>query len=434
MTEAHGVTVASAPTITPLRRDLEPGREAEGGKGGRRWTRGPLLGVLVSIALVVTLVAVLLAVRQDDDKAGARPDTASGPTVTSSSAAGIPCAAGTIDASGSTAQRNAMDQWIKDYQDACPDAEITYQAPGSSAGRQQFTSGQVDFAGSDSALKDHQKMDANARCAGGVAADLPMVVTPIAIAYNLPDVDGLQLSSATLARIFSGDIMLWNDPAIAADNPGVSLPDASVDAVHRSDSSGITDNLTGYLDAVATADWTYGTGPDWAAPGFLAARGSDGVATTVKTTPNSIGYVELAYAKKAGLRTAKIMNAAGEFVDVSIGSTTKGVGSTTPGGTDTDVLLTYSYTLALGAYPLYLVTYEIVCTRGLGSAQTALVKSFLNYISSDAGQKAITPPRLRPPAHPPPDRSPVRDREHRLRVGGRRRHDQQGGAWVVGGA
>src|SRR5205807_4083749 len=133
----------------------------------------------------------------------------------SGSAGAISCASGSIKAQGSTAQANAVAQWIKNYQTACSGANLDYQATGSGAGQQAFIAGTADFAGSDSPLAAADQPKADARCKSGAAIHLPMVVGPIAVVYNVSGVSGLQLKPATIAKIFSGKVTTWNDPAIA---------------------------------------------------------------------------------------------------------------------------------------------------------------------------------------------------------------------------
>jgi phosphate transport system substrate-binding protein len=309
--------------------------------------------------------------------------TAGGPT------GAISCAAGSITASGSTAQKNAMDEWVKKYQTTCPGSTINYQAVGSAAGKQAFVDRKTDFAGSDSAISGDQATSAAARCTGGQLVNLPMVAGPIAVIYNLAGVKNLQLSAPTLAKIYSGAITKWNDPVIAADNPGATLPNTAIVPVHRSDGSGTTDNITKYLAGAAASDWTFGSGSDWKAPSGQGSKGSDGVTATVKSTSGAIGYVELSFAENASLSTAKIKNGAGEYTAVSTEAASKGV-STAEVAPGNDLKLTFNYTATTpGAYPIYLVTYEITCTRGLDAKQAALVRSFLVYTSSAAGQSAI---------------------------------------------
>ncbi|MCK9904058.1 phosphate ABC transporter substrate-binding protein PstS [Frankia sp. Cpl3] len=337
----------------------------------------------LAAAALLSLAACGSDDNSDTDE-GAGAGSSSGAT-----ASAIECAEGSITGSGSSAQKNAMDEWISAYQDECSGATINYQSSSSSTGRQQFIEGQVTFAGSDSALKEQQKTDADARCTGGVAADLPMVVGPIALIYNLEGVDELKLSPSAIAKIFSGAITKWNDPAIVADNSGADLPDAPIQAVHRSDGSGTTDNFTKFLKGAAEADWTFEGGSDWSAPGGQGAKGSDGVTSTVKGTANSIGYVELSYAENASLSTALVGNAADEFIAPSTEAASLGI-STAKVAEGDDLKLTFDYATATkGAYPIYLASYEIVCTAGTAADAAPLLKSFLTYTVSEAGQAAI---------------------------------------------
>jgi phosphate transport system substrate-binding protein len=331
--------------------------------------------------------AALLAVAA----CGSDNNTATAPAASGTTAApAIDCATGSITASGSSAQKNAIDEWVKAYQAACSGATINYQSTGSSTGRQQFIDKQVAFAGSDSALKDPQKGDADKRCTGGAAIDLPMAVGPIALMYNISGVDSLKLSGETLAKIFAGTITKWNDPAIKAENSGATLPDATIATVHRSDGSGTSDNFTKFLKGVGGSAWTYDSGSDWKAPGGQGSKGSDGVTATVKSTPNSIGYAELSYAENAGLPTVDVKNAAGEYAKISTDGASKGL-STAKVAEGDDLKLTFDYTTSVaGAYPIYLVTYEIACTAGGDAAAAPLVKSFLTYTASEAGQSAIS--------------------------------------------
>ncbi|WP_430780589.1 phosphate ABC transporter substrate-binding protein PstS [Actinoplanes sp. G11-F43] len=305
-----------------------------------------------------------------------------------SSAAPGNCVAGSLTAQGSTAQKNAMDEWIKAYQSQCADSKVDYQGTGSGAGIEAFIAGTADFAGSDSALKEDEQPLADAKCVGGKALNLPMVIGPIAVVYNVQGVDGLQLSPALLAKIFSGTITKWNDPAIAAENSGATLPDANIETVHRADESGTTDNFTKYLSKTAGADWKFENAKAWKAPGGTGVSKSDGVATKVKSTPNTISYVELSFAENSDLQTAKIKNGAGEYAELSGESAGKTFENAEITGTDGDLALTLDYaTTTAGAYPIVLVTYEIACSKG--SAKPKEVQAFLKYTASTDGQKAL---------------------------------------------
>ena len=302
-------------------------------------------------------------------------------------AAPISCASGSIAGQGSSAQDNALAAWIRDYQIACPAATIGYSSAGSGAGIKTFNNGTGDFAGSDSPLAAADQSRADARCRTGPAVHLPMVAGPIALAYTVAGVAGLQLRPATVAKIFAGTVITWNDRAIAADNPGVALPATRIVPVHRLDNSGTTANFTAFLAATAPADWKFPGASAWPAPGGLARKGSNGVTEAISGTDGAIGYVESSYARFHELPTARIGNGAGEFAPLTDNGAALTVAGAKVTGTGSDLRLAVDFrTGAAGAYPIVLVTYEIVC--GAGSAP--LVKSFLGYAAGPAGQAALT--------------------------------------------
>jgi phosphate transport system substrate-binding protein len=336
--------------------------------------------------LTLTTVTLALAACGSDNPTTPAPGGSSG------SASAISCASGTLNAQGSTAQANAVAQWIKDYQTACSSANIAYQATGSGAGQQAFIAGTADFAGSDSPLAAADQPKADARCKSGPAIHIPMVVGPIAVVYNVSGVTNLKLKPATIAKIFSGKVTTWNDPAIAADNSGVTLPSTKIFTIHRSDSSGTTDNFTKYLAAAAASDWTFGHDNNWKDPGGEGDKGSDGISAALAKNDGGIGYVEWSFAQANNLNTAKIGNGAGEFQELTADAAGKTIASAKVGGASADdQQLTIDYnTTASGAYPIVLVTYEIVCEKGNSSTALPLLKSFLTYTSSAAGQASVT--------------------------------------------
>jgi len=335
------------------------------------------VGYLAGIALTATFA---LAACGSDNQAPTDAGAAS--------KAQASCAAGDLQAQGSSAQKNAMDEWIKAYQGSCSGATINYNGTGSGAGIEAFINGTADFAGSDSALKDDEQPKADAKCAGGQALNLPMVIGPIAVVYNLDGVDNLQLSPATLAGIFANKIKTWNDPAIKADNPDAKLPSSAIATVHRSDESGTTDNFTKYLSQTAEAQWTFSNAKAWKAPGGTGAAKSDGVTTQVKSTPGTISYVEMSFAENSDLKTAKIKNGAGEYTELTAENAGKTIAGAKITGTGNDLKMSIDYsTTEAGAYPIVLVTYEIACSKG--SPKAAAVKGFLSYTSSAAGQQAL---------------------------------------------
>jgi phosphate transport system substrate-binding protein len=340
---------------------------------------------LAALGGVVVAGALALSACGSDDNAGS--------SSSSAPAAGsiADCATGTVNAAGSSAQKNAISEWTKAYSQACSGANLNYNPSGSGAGIQAFTQNQVAFAGSDSALKPEEVDPAKQRCQGNNALNLPMVVGPVAIVYNVNGVDELNLSPKTLAGIFSGKITKWNAPEIAKENSGADLPATAIKTVHRSDESGTTDNFTKFLKATAEDVWTYEPDKKWNAPGGQGAPKSDGVTTVVKQSDGAISYVELSYATNASLKTAKVANGSGEFVALSPESASKALDGAEVVGTGNDLAMKIDYaTKTPGAYPIVLVTYEIACEKGLPADQAKFVKSFLNYTASDAGQKVLT--------------------------------------------
>lgn len=338
-------------------------------------------GIISGVAVTATLA--LAACGSDN--------TGTSNASTSASGKAIDCATGTLTAQGSTAQKNAMDEWTKAYQQQCAGAQINYQGTGSGAGIQAFTGKTADFAGSDSALKDgDEQTQANARCTGGQAIDLPMVVGPIAVVYNVEGVTNLQLKPGTLAKIFSGGVTKWDDDAIKADNPDAKLPSTTILSVHRSDSSGTTDNFTSYLKGAAGSDWAYEHDKTWKAPGGQAEKGSDGVAAAVKRSAGAVGYVELSFAQVNSLNTAKVYNGAGEFTALTAAAAAKTIAGAQVTGTGDDLKLKIDYaTTEAGAYPIVLVTYEIACSKGNPTDKVALLKGFLGYTVGTQGQDSL---------------------------------------------
>ncbi len=338
-------------------------------------------------ALAVSGALALTACGSDDNGGGSKP---SGGT-SASNASSIKCdgAKGQLLSDGSSAQKNAIDAWVKNFSQACG-VQINYKAGGSGAGVTSFTQGQIPWAGSDSALKPEEVAASKKVCSGGQGIDLPMVGGPIAIGYNLNGVDNLVLDAPTLAKIFDGKITNWNDAAIKKLNPSAKLPDLKIQAFHRSDDSGTTDNLTKYLKAATPENWTYSGGKTWQAKGGQSAAQSSGVAQQVKQTNGAIGYFELSYVGD-GVKAVNISTGASQPVAPSTASATKAIADAKVVGTGSDLSLQLNYnTKADGAYPITLVTYEIACDKGNKADTLPTVKSFLTYMASEDGQKLLS--------------------------------------------
>jgi phosphate transport system substrate-binding protein len=294
---------------------------------------------------------------------------------------------GKLLASGSTAQKNAVDAWVKNYQTACKDTQINYKDIGSGGGIQEWLQGTTAFAGSDSALKPDEVAKSKKVCKGGQGVNLPMLGGPIAVSYNLPGVKDLVLDASTIAKIFDSKIKKWNDDEIKKLNPDAKLPNTDIQAFHRSDESGTTQNLGKYLGTAAGSDWKYPDEKSWPAKGGQSASGSAGIAQQVKQTPGAIGYAELSYATANNLDSVKIDTDAGKAVGPSADNASKAIADAEIIGKDKDLALELNYkTKAENAYPIVLVTYEIACDKGNDKKTLDAAKSFLKYTASEDGQ------------------------------------------------
>ncbi|MER5395894.1 phosphate ABC transporter substrate-binding protein PstS [Streptomyces sp. NPDC002599] len=321
-----------------------------------------------------------------------------GSSASASNNSAIKCddAKGQIQASGSSAQKNAIDAWVTTFKAACKDVQINYNPTGSGAGVTTFIQGQTAFAGSDSPLKPEEATAAKKTCGGNAAVDLPMVGGPIAIGYNLDGVDDLVLDASTIAKIFDGKIKTWDDAAIQKLNPDAKLPSTKIQAFHRSDESGTTDNFTKYLKAVAPSDWNYSGGKAWQAKGGQSAQGSAGLAQQVNQTPGAISYFELSYAT-GDIKSVALKTDAAAPAKATVENATKAISSAKVVGTGNDLALEMNYKpTADGAYPLTLVTYEILCEKGNKADTLAATKAFLTYIASEDGQKQLTAAQYAP--------------------------------------
>ena len=299
---------------------------------------------------------------------------------------------GTLVGAGASSQAAAMQGWQAGFQAANPDATVEYDPVGSGGGRETFLAGGTDFAGSDSALNEEEYTASIDRCAGDQGAiNLPHYISPIAIPYNLPSLDGetLNLSPEVIAGIFANEITVWNDPAIAADNPDLTLPDTTINPVHRSDDSGTTKNFTDYMSQSAPDVWTYGAIEPWDTEGPGGGEGANqtsGVVAAVAAGEGSIGYAD---ASQIGDLPAAAVGVAGEFVPFSPEAAAKIVDSsersTGPSGLDYTIIVNRTPDSA-DTYPIALVSYHIVCLQYDSQEKVDLVKAFMTYVGSDQGQ------------------------------------------------
>lgn len=261
-----------------------------------------------------------------------------------------------LHGAGATFPNPLYQKWVSEYGKLNPNIRIDYQSIGSGGGIKQLSEQTVDFGASDSPMKDE-----DLKSAPGEILHIPTVLGAVVITYNLTSVNQpLRFSPEVLADIFLGKITKWNDSRIAADNPGVTLPANDVTVVHRSDGSGTSAVFTDYLSKVS-AEWKEkvgsGTSPRW--PIGLGGKGNEGVTGQVKNTPNTIGYVELAYAVQNRLPVALIKNGSGNFIEPTIDSVIAAAAASAANMPDD---LRVSITDAAGpqAYPISSYTYILV--------------------------------------------------------------------------
>jgi phosphate transport system substrate-binding protein len=310
--------------------------------------------------LLVGAALVMLASCGGDDNGGTSSGTESG-------------LSGTLKASGASFPDAYYQEVISSYKEKAPNVTVNYNSVGSGTGKKEFGQGLTDFAGSDSTVKDSDGVPA------GSFLYVPTVAAPITVSYNLSGVDKLQLSPDTLAKIFQADIKKWNDPAIAADNSGVTLPDKNITVAHRSDGSGTTNNFTKYLKAASPA-WKLGSGDTVAWPaGTQGGEKNTGVAQIIQQSDGGIGYVDFSDALETKLAMASIKNKDGQFVAPSLEGASAAVD-----GAEVKDDLTYNPLNAAGAttYPITAPTYLLVKTK-YDADKANLVKGFVNYVLTD---------------------------------------------------
>ena len=342
------------------------------------------LGVLASGALMLS------GCGSDNNASGG--NTTGGSATAGASSAKVTCGGKkTLKASGSTAQANAMTRFVKAFEQACPGQTLNYTPNGSGAGIHEFTGKQTDFGGSDSPLAQNEYAAAQQRC-GSPAWDLPVVFGPIAITYNVKGLTSLNLDGPTAAKIFTGAITIWNDPAIAALNPGASPPAEPIRVVFRSDLSGTSDNFQEYLDTAGNGAWGKGAGKTFNGGVGEGAMGNDGTSAAVKRTEGAISYNEWSFAQAQQLNMAKIITSAGpDPVVLSADSVAKTIATAGIINKGNDLVLdTISFyrPSQAGSYPIVLATYEIVCSKYPDPQVGTAVKAFLQSTIS-SGQNGL---------------------------------------------
>ena len=295
---------------------------------------------------------------------------------------------GTISGAGATSQAAAMEGWIAGFQTANEQATVNYDAVGSGGGREQFLEGGTAFAGSDAALDEDELALAEERCGDGGLVEVPLYISPIAVAFNLPGVETLNLSPEVLAGIFTQKITTWDAPEIAADNPDADLPSTAITPVNRSDESGTTENFTEYLAAVAPDVWTEEPSGEWPIAGGESGNGTSGVVQTITSSEGAIGYADASQVGDLGVAAVGVGD---EFVELSPEAAAAVVEASprVEGRPEGSLAIELARdTTESGNYPIVLVSYSIACTTYEDANETELVRGFLEYAASEDGQAA----------------------------------------------
>lgn len=278
-----------------------------------------------------------------------------------------------LQGAGATFPNPLYQKWLSEYGKLNPNVRMDYQSIGSGGGIKQIQEQTVDFGASDSPMKDDDLKKAPAEL-----LHIPTVLGAVVLTYNLTSVQQpLRFSPDVIADIFLGKIKRWDDAKIKADNPGVALPAADITSVHRSDGSGTSAVFTDYLSKVSP-EWKEkvgtGTSPQW--PGGIGGKGNEGVTGQVKQTPNTIGYVELAYAVKNNLPVALIKNSSGNYVEATLDSVTAAAAesvATTP----EDLRVSITNAAGAQAYPISSYTYILVYKEQKDAAKGKALVDFL---------------------------------------------------------
>lgn len=300
-----------------------------------------------------------------------------------------------VTGAGATFPYPLYSKWFYEYSHSRPGVNFNYQSIGSGGGIRQITAGTVDFGATDAPMTDEEM----AKLPGPIL-HIPTAIGAVAVVYNVRGVQsGLKITQEALAEIYLGKITRWNDPKIAAQNPGAALPAAGIVVAHRSDGSGTTDIFTNYLAAVST-EWRerVGRGKSVNWPVGLGGKGNEGVAGVVKQTPGAVGYVELAYATQNRIATAALRNREGNFVVPTLASTSAaaaGAAKTMPA----DFRLTLVDAPGKDSYGICGLTWLLVYKEQRDRAKGKALVDFLKWAIRD-GQKMTTPLHYAPLPEP----------------------------------
>jgi phosphate transport system substrate-binding protein len=343
-------------------------------------TRGQLVTVGAVLAMAVGVAAC--------SSSSSTPSSSSSGSAGSGSSSSV---SGTLSAAGSTFQTNFQQAAIQGFKATDPNIKVSYNPVGSGTGRTDLYGNTVLLAGSDSPIPSTEESKVPA---GKTVLYFPVQIGPIAIAYNVSGVKNLKLDAPTLAGIFQGNIKTWNASQIAALNPGVTLPSSPIKLEVRSDSSGTTQNFSQYLTEAAGSSWKLGSASTISWPSTAHANsGGSAVAQAVKSTQDSIGYVDFSTATASGLTSATIKNSAGDYVAPSVAGATAAATHVTPKSD-----LTFSTVNEPGAtsYPITYQSWDLVYSKQPNANDAALLKAYLGYLLGSQGQALLTPLNLAP--------------------------------------
>ncbi len=294
----------------------------------------------------------------------------------------------TLNGAGATFPYPMYSKWFSEYRKVHPEVQINYQSIGSGGGIRQVTEGTVEFGASDMPMTDDQLKEAQAKLKTKVL-NIPTVLGAVVPAYNIPGVTGeVKFTPEILAGIFLGKISNWNDPAIAAVNPGVKFPNQDIIVVHRSDGSGTTFVWTDYLSKVSP-DWKSQVGSSTSVrwPKGMGGKGNENVAGLIRQLPGSIGYVELIYAVQNKIEYGSVRNASGAFLRGSLEGVTAAAASAPKMPADFRVSITNAP--GKDAYPISSFTYLLVPQQSKDPAKGKILADFLGWMVND-GQTMTT--------------------------------------------
>lgn len=345
--------------------------------------------ILVRSIAALSGIVMLASVAACGDNTAATTDNSSSSDSTSKSTP----ISGNFSGAGASSQQAAVEAWIAGFQGTNPEAKIAYNPSGSGAGVQTFLTGATAWAGSDKALADDEVEQSKSVCTEGTAFDVPVYISPIAVVFNLKGVSDagkhINMDAATIAKIFDGKITKWNDPAIADQNKDLKLPDTAITVVHRSDKSGTTQNFVSYFKDVTPDNWTYDLSENWPNEVGQGAKGTSGVISTVKQADGTIGYADFSQIGDLGTVAVKVGD---KYNEISAEAGSKVIGDSKQDDTvkgDNRIVIKINHaTEAEGAYPIVLVSYDIVCPAYKDTKQAEFAKAWLTYVTSDEGQKA----------------------------------------------